>query len=225
MHPIEKTCSPTHADIVAGKEMGRRNTGGENENGTTGSSHIPLRTWRENAETTMFQVIQVPFFPLDFSHLGAAWRWPTGRRVLRKGEGGSHLSAHTHLGACKPSTDFAKSGSLWLVRSGEVERISISFTKWQALEKVLRLQRYHILKMKNQPFGALVGRKIDGLPSSKDTGGLEIMSREHHTVHYVLRYCPFLDLGVSIFYRRMGIEKSHSCIRSHPFYISNPFSD
>lgn len=112
MHPIEKTCSPTHADIVAGKEMGRRNTGGENENGTTGSSHIPLRTWRENAETTMFQVIQVPFFPLDFSHLGAAWRWPTGRRVLRKGEGGSHLSAHTHLGACKPSTDFAKSGSL-----------------------------------------------------------------------------------------------------------------
>lgn len=125
-----------------------------------------------------------------------------GRCILKKGEGGSYLNVHIHMGACKTVIAFAKSGSLWLVRSGEVERISISFTKWQAFEKVLSLQHHRLLKMKNQPFGALIGRKIDGLPSSQDTGGLEVKPREHHRVYYVLRHCPFLDLGVSTSYKR-----------------------
>lgn len=103
-----------------------------------------------------------------------------GRCILREGEGGSYLKVRIHVGACKTVAEFAKSGSPWLVRSGEVERISISFTKWQAFEKVLSLQHYHILKMKNRPIGALIVRKIDGLPSSQDTGGLEIKPREHH---------------------------------------------
>lgn len=124
-----------------------------------------------------------------------------GRCILKKGEGGSYLNVHIHMGACKTVIAFAKSGSLWLVRSGEVERISISFTKWQAFEKVLSLQHHRLLKMKNQPFGALIGRKIDGLVF-QDTGGLEVKPREHHRVYYVLRHCPFLDLGVSTSYKR-----------------------
>lgn len=95
---------------------------------------------------------------------------------------------------------------IWLAVAGEdwggVENFNFPH-QMASLQKVLSLQHYHILKMKNQPFRALM-RKIDGLLSSQETGGLKIKSREHHRVHYVLRYCPFLDLGVSIFHKRMG---------------------
>lgn len=68
-----------------------------------------------------------------------------------------------------------------------------------------------------------IRRKIDGLLSSQDTRGLKIESGEHHKVHYVLRRCPFLDLEVSIFYKRIGARKVIPYIISHSFYISNPF--
>lgn len=138
---------------------------------------------------------------------------PAGRWVLVRGEGGPHVDAHIHFWACKALTDFKN-----LAHCGwwEVERISISFTKWQACEQVLSLRHYHILKMKNQPFGALIRRKIDGLLCSQDTGGLKIKSREHRRVHFVLRYYPFFGLRSFYFSQKNGIEKSNSLCNKPP---------
>lgn len=87
--------------------MERRNTGGKNENAAARSTQIPLRTWRENAET--IPETQVPFFPLDFGHLGGGSSG--GAR-----EQPAPLNAHMHLGACKALTAFEK---IWFTVAGE----------------------------------------------------------------------------------------------------------
>lgn len=84
-------------------------------------------------------------------------------------------------------------------------------------------QHDHILKMKNQPFEALIRRKIDGLLSSQDTGGLKIKSGGHHTAHYVLRCCPFFGLGSFYFSQKNGREKSNSLCNKPPILYSKSF--
>ena len=63
-----------------------------------------------------------------------------GRCILKKGEGGSYLNVHIHMGACKTVIAFAKSGSLWLVRSGEVGE--------ECGEKILKVSAFLIVVLK-----------------------------------------------------------------------------
>lgn len=106
-------------DTVGGREVGGSNTGGEDENGMQDpvkvTSFLPTSaTWVQRGEAS----------------------WAGGPQ---EGSGRAPSERTWLLGGLQGSNWLCRSGSLWLVRTREVERISISFTKWQACEKVLSL--------------------------------------------------------------------------------------
>jgi hypothetical protein len=118
---------------------------------------------------------------------------------------------------------------LWLRRTGEVWRISISFTKWQACKKkkkVLSLQHYHVLKKERKK------KKKTATQSpheEKNRWAAQLTSKRgtqklvYRTSHGTLcaKILPFFGLGSFCFSQKNGMKLNPHII-SHVF--SNPFS-
>lgn len=156
-----------------------------------------------------FQVTQVPFFPLDFGHLGGGSSGGARKQP-------APLHAHMHLGACKALTAFEK---IWFTVAGE---------EWGGGENFNFL--HQMASFRKSPFSPTLSHTKNEKAATRSShreknrwaasltryrgAGNQVQRISYGTL--CAKILPLLGLGSFYFLQKNGIENGNSLYNKPP---------